>query len=178
DVEALFQPTGFFRTMARAITSMSSQLLERHRGDVPASMEALVELSGVGRKTANVVLGHALGVPGLPVDRHVMRVATRIGLASGRTPERIEQELGTQVDPARWTLLSDCLILHGRRVCRPRPACPKCAISDACLFYRTAQAGIGTQAGVGASARPRARASRASRSATRKPGKPSGSRPR
>jgi len=170
DVEALVQPTGFFRTKARAIVSMSSQLLARHGGEVPRSMEALVELSGVGRKTANVVLGHALGVPGLPVDRHVTRVATRIGLTSAQTPERIEQELGAQVAPVDWTLLSDCLILHGRRICRPRPACAKCAVSDACLFYRTALPG-----GVPATGGP-PRSPGRSAASKRKPPKPHGGR--
>lgn len=137
DVEALVQSTGFFRTKARAIVAMSKQLVERHGGEVPASMDALVDLPGVGRKTANVVLGHALGVPGLPVDRHVLRVATRLGIATAKTPERVEQELCEQLPARLWTRLSDTLILHGRRVCRPRPACQKCGISDECLFFRT-----------------------------------------
>lgn len=137
EVEPIIQATGFFRAKSKAIVSMATRLVERHAGQVPASMDALVELPGVGRKTANVVLGHALDVPGLPVDRHVMRVATRIGLTTAKTPELIERDLTAQVPPKHWTLLSDCLILHGRRICRPRPACEKCPVSDRCVFFRT-----------------------------------------
>jgi len=137
EVERLVQPTGFFRTKARAIVGLAQQLVERHGGQVPASMAELVALSGVGRKTANVVLGHALGVPGLPVDRHVLRVSTRLGLAKGKVPEQVEEELCAQLPPAVWTLASDCLILHGRRVCRPRPLCHACMVSAHCAFFRT-----------------------------------------
>lgn len=136
EVEGLVQPTGFFRAKARAIVGLAQQLVERHAGDVPASMDDLVALRGVGRKTANVVLGHALGVPGLPVDRHVLRVAGRLGLARGKTPERVEEELCAQLPPESWTLASDCLILHGRRVCRPRPLCHTCMVSEHCAFFR------------------------------------------
>jgi endonuclease-3 len=136
EVERLIQPTGFFRMKARAIVRLAQQLVERHDGTVPPSMDDLVKLSGVGRKTANVVLGHALGIPGLPVDRHVLRVAARLGLAKGKTPERVEEELCAQLPPAAWTLASDCLILHGRRVCRPRPLCHACMVSGHCAFFR------------------------------------------
>jgi endonuclease-3 len=136
DVERLVQPTGFFRMKARALVSMSQRLMERHGGDVPASMDALVGLPGVGRKTANVVLGHALGVPGLPVDRHVLRVSGRLGFSRGKTPEQVEQELCAQLPPEMWTLASDCLILHGRRVCRPHPLCHTCMITEQCAFFR------------------------------------------
>lgn len=136
EVERLIKPTGFFRTKARAIVGMARQLVERHGGEVPASMEALVALPGVGRKTASVVLGHALGVPALPVDRHVLRVATRLGIARGTTPEAVEAELRAALPERLWTLASDCLILHGRRVCRPRPLCERCMVSSMCAFYR------------------------------------------
>jgi endonuclease-3 len=99
-------------------------------------MEALVELPGVGRKTANVVLGHALGVPGLPVDRHVLRVANRIGIAEGDDPIVVEQQLGDAMPPERWTRTSDTLILHGRRICRPKPLCDQCVVVDYCDYYR------------------------------------------
>lgn len=134
-LEQEIKSTGFFRMKARAIVGMASALVAEHRGEVPASMEALVELPGVGRKTANVVLGHALGVPGLPVDRHVQRVTTRLGLARGTTAEAIEAELCAQLPPDQWTLASDCFILHGRRVCRPRPLCEKCVVRTDCEFY-------------------------------------------
>ena len=91
----------------------------------------LVKLPGVGRKTANVVLGHALGVPGLPVDRHVLRVANRIGIAQSDDPEVVEQQLGSAMPPERWTQTSDTLILHGRRICKPKPLCDRCAVRAA-----------------------------------------------
>jgi endonuclease-3 len=102
---------------------------------VPASIDALVQLPGVGRKTANVVLGHALGVPGLPVDRHVLRVANRIGIAEGDDPVLVEQQLSAAMPPARWTRTSDTLILHGRRICRPQPLCDQCAVRDDCDYF-------------------------------------------
>jgi adenine-specific DNA glycosylase len=100
-------------------------------------MDALVELPGVGRKTANVVLGHALGVPGLPVDRHVLRVANRIGIAESDDPVVVEQQLGDALPKERWTRTSDTLILHGRRICRPTPLCDACVVRDTCDFYQT-----------------------------------------
>ena len=103
-------------------------------------MEALIELPGVGRKTANVVLGHALGVPGLPVDRHVLRVANRIGIADSDKPEVVEQQLGAALPRARWTRISDTLILHGRRICKPKPLCDQCAVQDECDFYQSGAA--------------------------------------
>jgi endonuclease-3 len=136
DVERIIQPTGFFRTKARSIVNMSRRLVEEHGGRVPAVMESLVELPGVGRKTANVVLGHALNVPGLPVDRHVLRVAGRLGIARTTTPEDVEAELCAQLPPELWTLTSDCLILHGRRICRPTPLCEQCTVADQCLYFQ------------------------------------------
>ncbi len=105
--------------------------------DVPADMDALTALPGVGRKTANVVLGHALGVPGLPVDRHVLRVANRIGIAESDDPEVVEQQLCKALPKARWTRTSDTLILHGRRICRPKPLCDQCDVRDDCDYYPT-----------------------------------------
>lgn len=138
ELEALIKPTGFFRAKSRSLIGMAAQLVARHDGRVPATMEALVALPGVGRKTANVVLGHALGVPGFPVDRHVLRVAGRIGLARARTAERVEAQLCAALPDDLWTLASDCLILHGRRVCRPRPMCEKCVVNDLCAHARAA----------------------------------------
>jgi len=133
EVEGLIKATGFFRQKSRAIIGAAAAIEERHGGQVPADMDALVALPGVGRKTANVVLGHALGVPGLPVDRHVLRVANRLGIVAAKTPERAEQQLCEALPPDIWTLASDCLILHGRRVCRPTPQCPRCVLNDVCL---------------------------------------------
>jgi endonuclease III len=131
-LEALVKSTGFFRQKSRSLVGMAQALVTNHQGEVPATMEALTALPGVGRKTANVVLGHALGVPGLPVDRHVLRVANRIGIARGEEPETVEQQLCAALPPSRWTLASDVLILHGRRVCRPTPLCDRCSVRAVC----------------------------------------------
>jgi endonuclease III len=135
DLERAIKSTGFFRQKAKALAGMASALVEYHGGEVPANMEALTKLPGVGRKTANVVLGHALGVPGLPVDRHVLRVANRIGLVHGDDPEKVEQALSALYPPKRWTAVSDLLILHGRRICRPTPKCEICNVRKDCDFF-------------------------------------------
>jgi len=135
DVEALIHSTGFFRQKARSLMGMSQALVDRHGGEVPGTMDALVKLPGVGRKTANVVLGHALGVPGLPVDRHVLRVSNRLGIAESDDPDRVEQQLTGALPPAWWTRASDTLILHGRRICKPEPLCTQCGAADACAFF-------------------------------------------
>jgi endonuclease-3 len=137
ELETLVKATGFFRAKSRSLLATSQALIDKHRGQVPNSMEALVELPGVGRKTANVVLGHAFKVPGLPVDRHVLRVANRIGLAHSDSPEVVERQLCTLVPPEVWTLLSDTLILHGRRICKPRPLCDRCAVRKDCDFFQS-----------------------------------------
>src|SRR5204863_9150531 len=126
-LEREIRTTGFFRTKARSLVGMAQALMSQHGGQVPAEMDALVALPGVGRKTANVVLGHALGVPGLPVDRHVLRVSNRIGIAESDDPVAVEQQLCRAMPKARWTRTSDTLILHGRRICRPKPLCDRCA---------------------------------------------------
>jgi endonuclease-3 len=115
---------------------MAERLVRDHGGEVPASMDALVELPGVGRKTANVVLGHALGVPGLPVDRHVLRVANRLGLAHGDDAVQVERALCELFPKKKWTLVSDTLILHGRRVCKPTPQCKLCFARPHCDYAR------------------------------------------
>jgi len=132
DIERLVHATGFYRQKTRSLLGMAAALVERHAGAVPRTMEALVTLPGVGRKTANVVLGHALGVPGFPVDRHVLRVSNRLGIAHSDDPERVEQQLTGALPPAWWTRASDTLILHGRRICKPVPLCERCAANDAC----------------------------------------------
>jgi endonuclease-3 len=137
DVERLIVSTGFFRQKTKSILGMSQALVDEHDGAVPASMEALTKLPGVGRKTANVVLGHALGVPGLPVDRHVLRVANRLGLVHHDDPEKVEKMLCELYEPSQWTKVSDLLILHGRRICRPAPRCEICNARKDCDFYRS-----------------------------------------
>ena len=137
ELETIIQPTGFFRAKTRSLIGMSQALMTDHRGEVPKDMDALVALPGVGRKTANVVRGHAFKLPGLPVDRHVLRVANRIGLVTSDNPEVIEAELGKQLPPARWTQASDTLILHGRRICKPKPLCDRCQVRLQCRYYKT-----------------------------------------
>jgi endonuclease III len=140
ELEPQIHSTGFFRAKSKALIGMAQALVERHGGSVPADMAALTALPGVGRKTANVVLGHALGVPGLPVDRHVLRVANRIGVAEGGDPEKVEAQLCALLPQERWTRASDCLILHGRRICKPKPLCPECFVQDYCDFFKSGAA--------------------------------------
>jgi endonuclease-3 len=136
ELEPLIQPTGFFRMKARSLHGMASAVVAHHGGVVPEPMEALVALPGVGRKTANVVRGHAFGQPGLPVDRHVLRVANRIGLAHADDAEKAEAQLAALWPPDRWTRASDTLILHGRRVCKTKPQCDRCQIRTDCAYFR------------------------------------------
>src|SRR5262245_430889 len=134
--EPVILSTGFFRQKSKALIGMAQQLVAEHGGEVPRDMEKLTKLPGVGRKTANVVLGHALGVPGLPVDRHVLRVSNRIGIAEGDDPVKVEEQLCTALPKERWTLASDVQILHGRRVCKPKPLCDQCSVRDDCDYFR------------------------------------------
>ena len=134
DVEALVRSTGFFRAKARALVGMAQVLVAEHGGEVPASLEALVPLPGVGRKTANVILGNAFGINvGIVVDTHVQRLARRLGLTREPDPVRIERALMPLFPQAGWALLSHLLIWHGRRVCLARtPACDRCLLADVC----------------------------------------------
>ena len=138
-LEKLIVSTGFFRQKAKSLIGAARILVSEHDGHVPADMDALTALPGVGRKTANVVLGHALGVPGLPVDRHVLRVSNRIGIAESDDPVLVESQLCAALPTDLWTLASDVQILHGRRVCRPKPLCDQCSIRDACDYDRLAR---------------------------------------
>ena len=135
ELEPQILSTGFFRQKSKALIGMAQQLVAEHGGEVPADMDALTKLPGVGRKTANVVLGHALGVPGLPVDRHVLRVSNRIGIAEGDDPVKVEAQLCATLPKEMWTLASDVQILHGRRICRPKPLCDQCSVRDDCDYY-------------------------------------------
>ena len=116
ELEPQIQSTGFFRAKSKSLIGMATAVTEQHHGAIPASMDALTALPGVGRKTANVVLGHAFRLPGLPVDRHVLRVSNRIGIAKSDDPEIVEQQLDAALPPAQWVVASDTLILHGRRI--------------------------------------------------------------
>ena len=140
ELEPQILSTGFFRQKSKALVTMAQILVREHEGQVPAEMAALTKLPGVGRKTANVVLGHALGIPGLPVDRHVLRVANRIGIAEGDDPVTVEQQLCDRLPASMWTLASDVQILHGRRICRPsKPLCDQCPVADDCVYFQTLQ---------------------------------------
>ena len=134
ELEADIRPTGFYRNKARSLQGMARALLDEHSGEVPRTMAGLVSLPGVGRKTANVVLGNAFGVDeGVVVDTHVRRVSGRLGLTTQKDPEKIEQDLLAVVPEGERTLFSHLLILHGRRVCKARkPDCPGCVLSDIC----------------------------------------------
>lgn len=171
DVEVLVHSTGFFRQKAKSVIGLSQALVDEFGGEVPADMDALVKLPGVGRKTANVVLGHALGVPGFPVDRHVLRVAARLGLIHTDDAVKAETALTAQFPPAQWTRVSDTLILHGRRICGPTPKCDACHARTLCPFAIT-----GVRKARPAAATPRAAASRPTRAAAA--AAPSARRPR
>jgi endonuclease III len=132
-VEAIIKPTGFFHVKAKTIIACSAALVEHFGGEVPDRIEDLVTLPGVGRKTANVVLGVAFGLPGFAVDTHVTRLCNRLGLTKSRDPVKIEAQVTRLVPPSEWTGFSLRLILHGRRVCLARaPRCPECVLNDFC----------------------------------------------
>ena len=134
DVEEIIKSTGFFRSKAKSLIGMATALVELHGGDVPADMEALVHLPGVGRKTANVILGNAFGRnDGIVVDTHVTRLSNRLGLTSETDAVKIEQALLPLFPQERWTMLSHLLIEHGRQVCdAKKPRCGECVLADVC----------------------------------------------
>jgi endonuclease-3 len=133
-LEALIRSTGFYRAKARNLLAMAQQVEQRHGGKLPAELEALTALSGVGRKTANVVLGTAFGIAeGVVVDTHVKRLARRLGLTSSTAPEQIERDLMRVIPRSEWVDLSHRLIQHGRRVCLARrPRCDACTLAAIC----------------------------------------------
>jgi endonuclease-3 len=132
-IERLIVTTGFFRQKARSLQTTARQILERFGGEIPSRMEDLVTLTGVGRKTANVLLGHVFGEPGLVVDTHVRRLSYRLGLTRETDPEAIEHDLQKLLPPRDWTPFSMRLILHGRQVCYARaPRCEACALRPDC----------------------------------------------
>ena len=137
EVEEIIHSTGFFRTKARSLVGMASALVERYRGEVPSAMGDLVTLPGVGRKTANVVRSVAFGLPGLPVDTHVQRLSSRLGLTEETDPVRVETALNGMIPAAERGVFSLRLILHGRATCLARrPACERCVLADFCPSAR------------------------------------------
>jgi len=133
ELETLIQSTGFFRNKARNIIACCQALVEQHGGEVPQTMAELVPLAGVGRKTANVILGNAFAVPGITVDTHVGRLSRRLGLTEHDDPEKVEQDLMGLVPKKHWTMFSHRLIFHGRQVCQARgPRCEECALARLC----------------------------------------------
>ena len=132
-LEREIHSTGFYKTKARAIIGMAKELVAKHRGQVPQTVEELVALPGVGRKTANVVLGNAFNQPAIAVDTHVFRVSQRLGLAKSEDPEKVHDQLCQVIPKAKWTFLTHLLTTHGRRVCVARtPACPTCPVRALC----------------------------------------------
>jgi len=136
ELEQDIRSTGFFHNKAKNIKACCEQIENTFHGKVPDRMEDLTQLPGVGRKTANVVLGNAFGIPGLVVDTHVKRVAARLGFTSQKDPDRIEQDLIKIIPREEWTLFSHLLIFHGRRICKaPKPLCPRCPLAELCPSY-------------------------------------------
>jgi endonuclease III len=156
EVEQIIQSTGFFRAKTKSVVGFAKGLVERHHGEVPNDFEAMVALPGIGRKTANVVLGHAYGMnEGIAVDTHVLRVTHRLGLTEGDDPVKVEAELMKLIPRERWTRTTDLVIFHGRKVCDARrPACGRCTLFDLCA-WESRQAWAS-----GDGAKPRARAKR------------------
>ena len=133
ELQKLLKPTGFFRAKTQRIIAASRKLVELFDGEVPQSLDDLVKVPGIGRKTANVILGAGFGVPGFAVDTHVIRLTNRIGMVRTSDPVKIEFQVCDMVPKEEWTALSLRLILHGRRICDARrPLCPECVLNDFC----------------------------------------------
>ena len=136
DIQKLVKSTGFFRAKAKNIKGLSNKIMEEFDGNVPSNLEDLITLPGVGRKTANVVLGHAFGIPGITVDTHFGRLSRRFGWSKQSNPVKVEFEVGELISEKEWTNLSQRMIWHGRRVCHSRkPACGACALAKLCPSY-------------------------------------------
>ena len=138
ELEELIRPTGFFRNKATSLTRLGQELVERFGGEVPQTMDELVTLPGVGRKTANVILGNAFDTPGITVDTHFGRLVRRWRWTAETDPVKVEHAIGALIEPGEWTLLSHRVIFHGRRVCHARkPACGVCVLAKDCPSYGT-----------------------------------------
>ena len=134
ELERDIKATGFYNQKAKALRAMARGLLDGHGGEVPSEMDALTKLHGVGRKTASIVLGAAFGIPSVAVDRHVARVAGRLRLSRATDPDRIEEDLRGVYPKKDWVRATWCLVLHGRRICRPTPLCPECPVIALCPY--------------------------------------------
>ena len=133
ELEDDIRSTGFFRNKAKSLKNCSAELVEEYQGEVPANLEQLVKLPGIGRKTANVILGTAFNIPGIVVDTHVGRITRRIGLTQEKDPVKIEFDLMEIIPKARWTVFSHQLIQHGRKICNARkPKCSECPLLEHC----------------------------------------------
>jgi endonuclease III len=132
-LESVIQSTGFFRNKARNIINACREIQEKYAGRVPNTMDQLVSLPGIGRKTANVVLGNAYDVPGITVDTHVLRLSKRLGLTKETDPEKVERDLMELIPKKEWTMFSHRMIFHGRQICFARnPNCPGCLLAKVC----------------------------------------------
>lgn len=133
ELEEMLTPLGFFRRKAAALLALGAALVDRHDGEVPADLDSLVALAGVGRKTANVVLGNAFGIPGITVDTHVGRLARRLGWTTSTDPVVVEGVIADLFPPDQWVMLCHRLIFHGRRICHARkPLCSICTLAVVC----------------------------------------------
>lgn len=136
ELEELIRPTGFFRNKTSSLIGLGQGLVERHGGEVPKTLDELVALPGIGRKTANVILGNAYGIPGITVDTHFGRLVRRFGWTTEEDPVKVESAVGELIPRKDWTMLSHRVIFHGRRVCHSRkPACGACTLAKLCPSY-------------------------------------------
>lgn len=136
-IAKIIKPCGLHGAKSRNLRAAARMIVERFNGEVPRTMEELVQLPGIGRKSANVLLGNAFDIPGFPVDTHVKRLLNRLGAVKSDDPEKIEAVVNKAVDPGRWTNFSHLLIFHGRAVCHARtPECGECLLNEVCLFNK------------------------------------------
>lgn len=136
ELEEDIRPTGFYRNKAKSVKNIARELLERFQGKVPDDMDTFATVKGIGRKSANMIVGLAYSKPGVIVDTHVARVAQRLGLTSAKNPEKIESDLKTQVSMPWWMAFSLLAILHGRYICKAKkPDCPRCLLREDCDYY-------------------------------------------
>lgn len=138
ELEQDIKPTGFYKNKAKSLKKCCEQLIQKFGGEIPRSLEEFTKLPGVGRKTANLVLGNAYGVPGIIADTHVIRVSNRLGLSRGKKADDVEKDLMRIVPRDRWTRFSNQMVLFGRYICKARnPQCDRCELKSSCLYYKS-----------------------------------------